>query len=125
MKQVKMFTQGKTGKWKVVPYSNCCLTIQCEGFREDNKGGYIGEIKWERAAGGINAEDTANAELIAASPELFQMVRDLKDCIRRLTSDEALTQYDKDTEAQWEGEAHELLTRINPNYYKNANELTH
>jgi len=53
--------------------------------------------------------------------ELFQMVRDLKNCIKRLSQD-GLSQFDRDREAQWEGEAHELLTRINPNYYKNANE---
>ena len=53
--------------------------------------------------------------------ELFQMVRDLKDCIKRLSQDN-LSQIERDKEAQWEGEAHELLTRINPNYYKNANE---
>ena len=52
--------------------------------------------------------------------ELFQMVRDLKDCIKRLSQDN-LSQIERDKEAQWEGEAHELLTRINPNYYKNAN----
>lgn len=53
--------------------------------------------------------------------ELFQMVRNLKDCINRLSQDN-LSQLERDNEAQWEGEAHELLTRINPNYYKNANE---
>ncbi len=53
--------------------------------------------------------------------ELFQMVRDLKDCIKRLSQDN-LSQFERDNEAQWEGDAHELLSRINPNYYKNANE---
>lgn len=53
--------------------------------------------------------------------ELFQMVKDLKNCINRLSQD-GLSQFDRDREAQWEGEAHELLSRINPNYYKNANE---
>lgn len=67
-------------------------------------------------------EEGANCHLIAHAPELLQMVYDLKNCIKRLTSDTELSQFDKDTEAQWEGEAHELLTRINPNYYKNANE---
>lgn len=116
-------TKGNTGKWKVVPYSKNCITIQCDGFREDAKGGYIAEIKWERNNGGITPEDEANAKLIAAAPELFQMVRDLKECIKRLSQD-GVSQYDRDTEAQWEGEAFELLTRINPNYYKNANEVT-
>jgi len=57
-----------------------------------------------------------NAALQSLAPELFQMVKDLKNCIQRLTSDDVLTQYDKDIEAQWIGEAHELLTRIKPNY---------
>lgn len=65
----------------------------------------------------------ANAKLIAAAPELLQMVYDLKQCIKRLTQDD-LSQFDRDTEAQWEGEAHELLTRINPDYYTNANAAT-
>jgi len=67
-------------------------------------------------------EIEANIKLCAAAPELLQMVKDLKDCIKRLTSDDALTQFDKDRESEWEGEAHELLCKINPNYYKNANE---
>jgi len=53
--------------------------------------------------------------------ELFQMVKDLKSCIKRLAQD-GISQFERDTEAQWEGEAHELLSRINPNYYRNANE---
>ena len=67
-------------------------------------------------------EEGANAQLIMFAPQLLQMVSDLKDCIKRLTSDDALTQFDKDAEAQWIGEAHELLHKVNPNYYKNANE---
>lgn len=59
--------------------------------------------------------------LKAENKELFQMVRDLKDCIKRLSQDD-VSQFDRDKEAQWEGEAHELLSRINPNYYRNANE---
>jgi hypothetical protein len=62
-----------------------------------------------------NDEQNANAKLIAAAPELLKMVYDLKNCIKRLTSDE-LTQFDKDLEAEWIGEAHELLYKINPNY---------
>ncbi len=63
-----------------------------------------------------NNEQSANARLIAFSPELLKMVYDLKNCINRLTSDENLTQFDKDREAEWIGEAHELLYRINPSY---------
>lgn len=73
-------------------------------------------------------EVEANAALIASAPqlkkeneELFEMVRQLKNCINRLSQD-GLTQHERDIEAQWEGEAHELLTRINPNYYRNANQ---
>ena len=39
---------------------------------------------------------------------------------QRLTADD-MQQFDRDTEAQWIGEAHELLHKVNPNYYKNAN----
>jgi hypothetical protein len=52
--------------------------------------------------------------------ELFNMVKDLKNCIARLTS-EKLEQSEIDLEAYWIGEAHELLSEINPNYYTNAN----
>jgi hypothetical protein len=52
--------------------------------------------------------------------ELFQMVKDLKNCISRLTS-EKLDQSEVDLEAYWIGEANELLHKINPNYYTNAN----
>ena len=52
--------------------------------------------------------------------DLFDMVKDLKDCINRLTS-EKLDQFDIDKEAYWIGEACELLNKINPNYYNNAN----
>lgn len=61
-------------------------------------------------------EAEANAQLIAAAPELFKMVYDLKQAVNRLSQD-GLTQFDRDTEAQIEGEAHELLHRINPDYY--------
>lgn len=77
--------------------------------------------KGERKAIDFDQED-ANCRLIAHAPELLEMVRSLKDCIRRLTQDD-LTQEERDKEAQWEGEAHELLIRANPNYYKNANTL--
>lgn len=70
----------------------------------------------------LKAEAKANARLIAAAPEMLQMIYCLKKCIERLTSDDALTQYDKDTEAQWIGEAHELLNKVAPGYYNNANE---
>jgi len=68
-------------------------------------------------------EAEANARLIAHAPELLQMVYDLKQAVNRLSQD-GLTQFDRDTEAQIEGEAHELLHRINPDYYLNANAVT-
>jgi len=70
----------------------------------------------------FDKEGKAIKPLTEREQELFEMVKRLKDCIKRLTSDDALTQFDKDKEVQWEGEAHELLCKINPNYYKNANE---
>ena len=76
--------------------------------------------KGERKATDFD-EEGANAQLIMYAPELLQMVNNLKKCIQRLTSDN-LTQLDRDKEAQWEGEAHELLYRINPDYYTNANQ---
>jgi len=69
-----------------------------------------------------NEEQQANAQLIMYAPELLQMVYDLKKCIERLTNDNLeLHQEDRDKEAQWIGEAHELLHAINPDYYTNAN----
>ena len=66
-------------------------------------------------------EEGANVHLIAHAPELLQMVWQLKNCIGRLTEDTEMSQFDKDREAQWIGEAHELLYKINPGYYRNAN----
>ena len=74
---------------------------------------YIEKVKTQE-------EHEANTRLIAAAPELLQMVYDLKKCIERLTADD-VSQFDRDTEAYWIGEAHELLLKANPNYYKNAN----
>ncbi len=70
-----------------------------------------------------NREQEANSKLIAAAPELLQMVYNLKKCIERLTGDEILSQENKDKEAQWVGEAHELLHAVNPDYYTNANAI--
>lgn len=66
-------------------------------------------------------EFSANARLIAAAPELLEMVYNLKQCIKRLSQD-GVSQEDRDKDAQWEGEAHELLLSINPDYYNNANQ---
>lgn len=68
-------------------------------------------------------EQQANAQLIAHAPELLQMVYDLKQAVKKLSQDD-LTQFDRDREAQIEGEAHELLTKINPDYYSNTNKNT-
>mgnify|MGYP003435219427 FL=1 len=83
-------------------------------------GNLIAELP-DNEINGIDKEQAeANAQLIAAAPELLQMVYDLKQAVKRLSQDD-LSQYDRDTEAQIEGEAHELLQRIIPDYYKNAN----
>ena len=76
--------------------------------------------KGERKATDVEQEG-ANAHLIMYAPELLQMVKSLKDCIKRLTSDEEMSQFDMDAEAEWIGDAHELLYKINPDYYQNAN----
>ena len=111
------------GKWEICNQTETQIFIAStqRGARtEQGKGSYICQIKQEREHYGINEQDEANARLITHAPELLQMVYDLKQCIKRLTQDD-LTQFDRDTEAQWEGEAHELLTRINPDWYDNAN----
>ena len=77
--------------------------------------------KGERKASDFE-EEGANVHLIAHAPELLQMVKNLKDCIKRLTSNAALSQFDMDVEAEWVGDAHELLYKINPDYYRNANQ---
>ena len=61
-----------------------------------------------------------NKQLKEDKKALFDMVVELKWCINRLCKDN-VSQFERDGEAQWEGEAHELLLKINPNYYKNAN----
>lgn len=103
-------TNGETREWMQI-YSNGKMIATAKELSK----------KGERKATDFEEEE-ANARLIAHAPELFEMVRSLKDCIRRLTQDD-LTQEERDKEAQWEGEAHELLIRANPNYYKNANTL--
>jgi hypothetical protein len=91
-----------------------------------SEGKLIAEVKELSKKGERKATDFeqegANAHLIAHAPELLQMVKDLKDCIKRLTSDEEMSQFDMDAEAQWIGDAHELLYKINPDYYRNANQ---
>ena len=77
--------------------------------------------KGERKATDFEQEG-ANAHLIAHAPELLQMVKYLKDCIERLTSDTELSQSDMGVEAEWIGDARELLYKINPDYYQNANQ---
>lgn len=67
-------TKGENNKWKVKPYSKNCLTIQCNGFREDQKGGYVAEIVWASNVGGISREDEANAKLIAAAPDMIEFI---------------------------------------------------
>lgn len=112
-----MNTKHTAGKWIFRKYIDNSICI-----RKGQKGIVIAELTTQAQSMGIDENEAeANAKLIAAAPELLQMVFSLKECIERLTSDDYLTQYDKDTEAQWIGEAHELLTAINPDYYNNAN----
>ena len=85
---------------------------------EQTNTGKIVTIGWN-CCGKDSEEWKANAKLIEAAPELLQMVYDLKNCIKRLTADN-LSQEARDQEAQWEGEAHELLLRVNQDYYTNA-----
>lgn len=108
-----MNTKHTAGKWVIVQHSQFCngTEIVCNGK-------VITTILNQRAT---DIEGKANAKLMAAAPELLQMVYDLKKCIERLTGDNILSQEDKDKEAQWVGEAHELLYSVNPDYYKNAN----
>lgn len=67
-------------------------------------------------------EESANAQIIMYAPELLQMVRDLQNCVKRLTQDN-LSQFDRDLEAEWISNSHELLNVINPDYYNNANKI--
>ena len=91
-------------------------------IRAGEKGFVIAEVSCNGIAHfiGNEKEAEANAKLIKHAPELLQMVYDLKNCIKRLTQDE-LSQEERDKEAQWIGEAHELLFKIDPDYYTNAN----
>lgn len=111
-----MINKHTAGKWELEAGTRLNVTAGKSGFVIANitKDGISHMI-------GNEAEALANAKLIAAAPELLQMVYDLKECVKRLSQDN-LSQYDRDTEAQWEGEAHALLVHINPNYYRNANE---
>lgn len=121
-----MKTLHTQGEWYICDQTETQIFIASKernARTEQGKGSYVCHIKQEREHFGINEQDKANAQLIAAAPELLQMVYDLKKCIERLTRDE-MSQEDRDKEAQWIGEAHELLQKINPNYYYNANEQT-
>ena len=87
--------------------------------RTDTNAGYICEISKGIQLTKLTEQDEANARLITKAPELLQMVYDLKKCIERLTNDSLeLHQENRDKEAQWTGEAHELLISINPDYNK-------
>ena len=77
--------------------------------------------KGERKATDFEQEG-ANAHLIMHAPELLQMVKTLKDCIKELTSDIAISQFDIDAGTECMSDAHELLHKINPDYYLNANQ---
>jgi hypothetical protein len=110
-----MKTQHTQGEWYINPYRDRNdMTV-----RNGKNGFVIAEVTKQGLTHfiGNEAEAEANLKLIAAAPELLQMVNDLKNCIQRLTSD-YLTQWQRDLEAEWLGNAHELLHNINPDYNK-------
>lgn len=51
---------------------------------------------------------TEDARLIKAAPEMLEMIKNLMACVKRLTEDN-VTQYQRDIEAEWIGEANELI----------------
>ena len=114
-----MNTKHTKGNWKAVAQMPEGYSIETE------QGQVIAFTQCDEEFNDTNPitqdQEVANAELIAHSPELLQMVYDLKNCIKRLTED-GMSQEDRDNEAQWIGEAHELLYKINSDYYKNANQ---
>lgn len=105
-----MNNKHTTGKWKATGLE----------IRHANNSMILANVYKHLPSNQSEEEAAANAQLIAHAPELLQMVYDLKQAVNRLSQD-GLTQFNRDTEAQIEGEAHELLHRINPDYYKNAN----
>lgn len=123
-----MKNKHTAGTWEYKKVTPTQIIIGIKGYgtddnyRKDNRCGQIAIIKgWDGdKTTTLSTEDEANAQLIAHAPELLQMVYDLKKCIKELSQDN-VSQFDRDTLAQWEGEAHELLTRINPDWYDNAN----
>lgn len=84
-----MNTKHTPGPWEQRPISNQSLVIvktdstKPEDWRADHKGcGYVAEIKWERVHGKLTEQDKANAQLIAAAPELLKaaiLCRDIAD----------------------------------------------
>jgi len=123
-----MKTKHTQGQWKVSP-----LMGQIEAFYyssinkqpTDAENAFyhttktICKIETRPLQNTLTEEQQANAVLIAAAPSLMQMVFDLMKCVKRLTED-GLTKEQRDKEAQWLGEAHELLHSINPDYYSNS-----
>ncbi len=108
-----MRTKHTPGKWG----KRATISSDFHHIRSitDEDGNVIAKIKHNLEQS--QNEALANAQLIAVAPELLQMVNDLKNCIQRLTSDN-LTQSKRDLEAEWVGNAHELLHNINPDYNK-------
>lgn len=108
-----MKTLHTDGRWRAVAQMPEGYTI------ENEKGQVIAFTQCDEGYSDNNPitknEEVANAELIAAAPELLRMVYDLKECIKRLTAD-GISQFDRDREASWIGEAHALLSKINPDY---------
>jgi hypothetical protein len=56
-------------------------------------------------------QSEANVKLIENAPELLYMVESLAKSIQRLTGDD-VSQFDRDNEAEWIGNAYELINKI-------------
>lgn len=68
--------------------------------------------------GMVNNE--ANAKLISSAPELLETLHGTMKALSRM-----IDKHDPDSiEAEWIGNAHEVLHKATGGYYKNANEKT-
>lgn len=82
-----MKTQHTQGKWNVKRYSKLELIIHTgetisdskSNWRNDKRGSFVCSIRWDKNSGGINAEDEANARLIAAAPDLLSALERWQD----------------------------------------------
>jgi hypothetical protein len=113
-----MNTKHTQGNWTAKGNAN-------NRYVRAHKNGFcIAEVSTPNEVGDYLTDDEAeaNAKLIASAPELLQMVYDLMKCVQRLSED-GVSQENRDKEAQWIGEAHELLYKINPQYSTKSNPI--